>query len=238
MQQNDESNEPENPFAFPQSSSIESKTVASKDSEARELRPLKTIWTRPRDTVRRVVAKNPELHMVLLAGLAGIGKVLDRASTSDAGDEMPTEAIIGAACAFGPLGGLLSLWIGSHLIRLTGTWVGGTGAREHIKTAIVWASVPAVFALLLWIPQILLFGSDMFTEETPRIDAQPMLFSAIALTELVLGIWGFVLLCNTIAEVQGYRSAWRGLGNLFLAGAVIMVPLLVIAFSVPSLLQD
>jgi hypothetical protein len=35
-----------------------------------------------------------------------------------------------------------------------------------------------------------------------------------------------VLLCNTIAEVQGFRSAWFGLFNLILAGVVIVVAVL------------
>jgi hypothetical protein len=158
----------------------------------------------------------------------------------NAGDNMPMAAIIGVACVFGPLGGLLSLWIGSHLIRLSGKWIGGAGNREHIKTAIAWASVPTVFALPLWIPQILLFGSDMFTEETPRLDAQTMLlipFFAMALMEIVLSVWAFVLLCNTIAEVQGFRSAWRGLGNIVLAGAVVVVPLFAIVWYMVLLSQ-
>ena len=50
---------------------------------------------------------------------------------------------------------------------------------------------------------------------------------------MVIGIWGFVLLCNAIAEVQGFYSAWRGLGNLLLSVAVIVVPLMaIIAFIV------
>jgi hypothetical protein len=121
------------------------------------------------------------------------------------------------------------------LIRLSGTWIGGLAPREHIKTAIAWASVPSVFALLLWIPQILLFGSDMFTEETPRLNAQPALlipFLAILLAELVLAIWGFVLLCNSVAEVQRFRSAWRGLGNIILAGAVVIIPLVAVVFAI------
>jgi hypothetical protein len=78
----------------------------------------------------------------------------------------------------------------------------------------------------------------MFTEETPRLDAQPALgipLIALSLLEVVLGVWTFVLLCHTIAEVQGFRSAWRGLGNVVLAGAVIVVPLLLFAFALSAL---
>ncbi|QDU94367.1 Yip1 family protein [Lignipirellula cremea] len=240
MQRDDEWNPSENPYATPRSLAYESKPGAGAEHSEQELKPFRTIWTRPRETVRRIIAVNPELHVVLLACLAGIGETLDRASMRNLGDKMPLAAILGVALVFGPLGGLLSLWVGSHLIRLSGNWMGGAGNRESIKTAIAWASVPAVFALPLWIPAIAFFGSDMFTAATPRLDAQPVLwipFVAIALVEIVLGVWGFVLLCNTIAEVQGFHSAWAGLGNLILAGALFFVPLLVIVFGVVFLLQ-
>jgi hypothetical protein len=193
--------------------------------------PIWTIWTSPRQTVRRIVAEDPNRHVVLLVCLAGIGEALNRASTRNAGDKLPVGAIIAIAVVLGPLGGLLGLWIYSHLIRWTGTWLGGKAPREHVRTAIAWSSVPAVFALPLWIPELLLFGSEMFTQATPRLDANPALaipLLVMGLLELVLGVWAFVLLCNTVAEVQGFHSAWRGLLNLFLAGAVIIVPIILI----------
>lgn len=232
MQHDDRFDEGGNPYATP--SSMSDEPLPSIVAEG-EFKPFWTIWTRPRQTVRQIITVDPELHVLLLVCLAGIGEALDRASMRNVGDVLPVAAIIAIACVFGPLGGLLSLWIGSHLIRLSGTWIGGLAPREHIKTAIAWASVPSVFALLLWIPLILLFGSDMFTEETPRLNSQPALlipFLGIVLAELVLAVWGFVLLCNTIAEVQGFRSAWRGLGNIMLAGAVVVIPLVAVVFAI------
>jgi hypothetical protein len=74
----------------------------------------------------------------------------------------------------------------------------------------------------------------------PRLEAQPWLlipFFAIGFTEFVLGVWSFVLLCNTVAEVQGFRSAWRGLGNLLLSGIVVIVPVIVLALIVAGAMQ-
>ena len=236
-----ESSDFENPYVAPRTGSVDAHLAANAEFEAGELRPFRTIWTHPRLTVRRLVAHNPELYVVPLVCLAGIGETLDRASMRNAGDKSPLEVILGIAVVLGPLFGLLSLWIMSHLIRITGNWIGGTAPREHIRTAIAWASVPAVVALPLWIPQLALFGSEMFTKETPRLDAEPMLYIpllAIIIIEMILGIWGFVLLCNTVAEVQGYRSACRGLGNLLLAGLLLVVPILVIAFVLVMLLSS
>ncbi len=220
MHPDDQFDAHQNPYAMPESVSPEP-----------ELRPFHTIWTRPRETVRAIVEVDPRLHVVLLACLAGIGETLSRASMGNAGDELSTEAIIAIACLMGPLGGLLSLWISSFLLQWSGYMIGGIGDRVHIRTAIAWASVPAVFALPLWIVKLLLFGSTVFTEAGPRFETQPTLlipFLGIAVVEMVLGIWSLVLACNTIAEVQGYRSAWAGLGNIFLAGFIVVVAVIVL----------
>lgn len=201
--------------------------------------PLKTIWTSPRETIRRIVSENPELHVVLLTCLSGVGQVLDRASMRDAGDILPVPAIFAVACLLGPLSGLFSLWILSHLCRLAGTWMGGTATREHIKAAIAWASVPVVFSLALWIPQLALFGSELFTAETPGIDSQSLpltvVFVGLGVAELVLGVWTIVLLCHTLAEVQGYSSAWRGLGNIVLAIVIVAIPLAMLGITIAYL---
>ncbi|MBX7245594.1 MAG: YIP1 family protein [Candidatus Sumerlaeaceae bacterium] len=194
--------------------------------------PFRTIWTSPRETIRRIVANDPEFYVIFLTCLVGIQGSLDRASARSLGDKWPVPFIIGLACTAGPVGSLLSLWLFSHLIRWTGRWLGGTAIREHIRTAIAWGYVPVVFSLPLWIPELALFGSELFTEETPRLDSQPELlisFLAFCAVEVVLGLWALVLFCNTIAEVQGFRSAWAGLGNFCLAVAVVIVPVILLA---------
>lgn len=216
-----------NPYAAPQDATDETIHVEPEG----ELQPFKTIWTSPRVTVRRIIAVNPDMHVLLLACLAGIGNTLNRASTRNAGDEMPLLVILLLSVVLGPLGGLFSLYVGAALLRLTGRWIGGTGIAHHLRTAMAWAYVPSVAALVLWVPLILLLGDDMFTEATPRLDAQPLLwipFLAMVLVGMVAGFWTLVLLCNTIAEVQGFRSAWAGFGNMLLAGMVLFVPLMLI----------
>jgi hypothetical protein len=233
MQQDGERAGPLNPYAAPLSLSTSAPAVDDDDDVfvLEEFKPFKTIWLRPRATVRSIIATDPALHVDLLASLWGIGQVLDRASMRNLGDSLPMWGILALAVVLGPLGGLFRLWITSHLVCLSGEWLGGACIRERVKTAIAWSFVPQVVALLLWVPLLLLLGSETFTAESPRLDAQPWLWLPIgtaAMAGLAMTTWSLVLLCHTIAEVQGYRSAWRGLGNLVLAAMVIFVPLLVI----------
>lgn len=229
MQQNDASRDHANPYAAPLALSEEAPAVAGETIPLADFRPFRSMWTRPRVTVRTIVATDPELYVLPLVAVSGVVEVLDRASGRNAGDSLSLTAILGMACAVGPLGGLFQLWIASHLIRFSGFWLGGTGNREHLKTAIAWSLLPSACSLAFWAVQLLLLGGEMFTTETPRLDAQPMLwipFGATVLGEVTLGVWSFVLLCHAVAEVQGYRSAWRGLGNLVLAWLVVFIPLL------------
>lgn len=69
------------------------------------LKPFRTIWLRPRETIRRIVAVNPDLNVLLLVCLAGIGQALDRASNRNLGDRTPMAMIICFAIVLGPLGG-------------------------------------------------------------------------------------------------------------------------------------
>ena len=174
-------------------------------------------------------------HVVLLVCLAGVGEALKPAAIWSAGGSLPLAVILAAACVLGPLAGLFGLWIGSHLLKLTGLWLGDRSPRKHLCTALAWRGVPFVSALVLWIPQLLLIGNEALTKETPQLDAriatQPLLrilTIAVAIIELVLAVWGSVLTCNTIAEVQGFRSAWRGLLNTIVASAGIVLVIMLL----------
>ena len=235
MDERDDPSQEDNPYRSLLSSAELPGEVPPDYPESSRPGPLRTIWRNPRETIRRIVATDPELHVTLLICLAGIGESLNRASNRNAGDKLSLEVILAFACILGPLGGLFGVWMYSHLIRFSGNWLGGRGIYEEIKAAIAWASVPNVAGLVLWIPLLLITGREAFTEDAPNLVANSQLAIAaflIAIAQLILGIWSVVLLCNTIAEVQDYQSAWRGLGNLLLAGFVLVIPIVIVVLVV------
>lgn len=187
--------------------------------------PLRSIWRAPRETIRRIVAHDPGRAVNSLLALNGIGQALGRASERHAADGMPLPQLAAAVLVGGAMGGVFGGWMLSHLLRISGRWIGGTADRRRLLAAVAWAGVPAIAGLLLWIPQLAVAGRDMFTAVTPRIDASPVavpVLAACSVAGLVLGIWSTVLACQTIAEVQGFRSAWKGFGNLLLAGVLLV----------------
>ncbi len=193
-------------------------------AEAREsaFNPWISMWLAPRRTVRRLLDTDPNRHVILLACLGGIGEGLARASARGLGDSYPLPVVIAIGIVGGVVGGLLSLYLWSILISWTGTWLKGRAAPREIRTVLAWASVPAVWALGLWIPEIAIFGEELFATEMPRVDESSTLTLALigfGIVETVVVVWTFVLLARSIAEAQGF-GAWKGFANLLIAIAL------------------
>ncbi|MFA6561403.1 MAG: Yip1 family protein [Verrucomicrobiia bacterium] len=202
--------------------------------------PFLTIWLSPRETIRRIVEWNPNYCVIWLACLAGVGQAIDRSTMRDLGDKVPLAVLFTIVLIGGPLIGLLHLYISSLLLRWTGKWLGGTGSTRHLRTALAWGCLPYVFCLPLDLVAWLIAGRELFTKETPHLEAHPGLmipFIVIGLMEVTLAIWSVEILCQTIAEVQGYRSAWCGFGNIMLSVLVPIAALLVLALILVALIK-
>ncbi|MCF6139156.1 Yip1 family protein [Pseudalkalibacillus berkeleyi] len=191
---------------------------------------LLTIWTSPRKTIRTILDSGDDKYTLILVSIAGIMNALNRASGSNMGEDMSIWAIILLALFFGPLSGIISLYIGTLLISWTGKWIGGVGDHSEIKVAYAWSNVPAIISVILWIPQLIFFGDDMFTANMEKVESNlgfTILFFAISAIEAVLLVWGIIILIKSIAEAQQF-SSWRAIGNLLLSVLIVVVPILLI----------
>lgn len=196
-----------------------------------ELNPWKTIWLKPRLTYRYLLANNPEYMVILLAMLAGIHSALDRASGRSSGDDLSLGAIIGSALLGGVIGGIITLFLGSWLVKVAGSWLGGRANTVQIRLVYAWASVPGVVGLAALVLSIVLFGKDMFTTYTPTISANMIntsLFWGFTLIQLVFSIWSIALYIIGVAEVHEF-SKWRAFFSIVIAVLLIMVPIVSIA---------
>jgi len=201
------------------------------------LNPWFSMWTQPRATIQQIVDTDPERLVLILSAVAGFSETLDRAVMKSLGDRLDWPVIIAIAAVAGPIGGIIGLYLGGALIRWTGTWLNGQAPSKNIRAAMAWSSVPLIWALLLWPPELALFGQELFTTETPLMDASPGLlyaYLAFALVETTIGIWVCVAFLKCLGQVQGF-SAWKALGNVLLASLVIAIPLLVIALGLSVL---
>ena len=91
-----------------------------------------------------------------------------------------------------------------------------------------------IWSLLLWIPEVALFGNELFTTATPRLDGSvglTVLLLSFFVVEAVIAVWAFVVFLKCLGQVQGF-SAWKALGNTLLVVPVILLPILLIALAV------
>lgn len=189
------------------------------------------IWLRPRQTIRRIVTANPRYGVVLLVALSGSSATV-MAWPGDRARSFGLTALLFLACTMGPLAGLAVLWIGAWIVRGLGrALMGGRAAPEEMRAALAWANVPLVAALPV---AVLLTVLEPPTGSADPSPALGVLMTLLGLALVVLGIWALVIACHTVAEVQGYSSARKGLWNL-LPSIGIVVAIGVLA-AIPILL--
>ena len=198
---------------------------------ATQTNPWFSIWTKPRETIQSIVNRNPEYLVIPLAALAGVSEALDKASTKSVGDSLSLPGVFLLAVVAGSISGIIGLYIFGYLLKVTGKWLGGQSDAQNIRTAIAWSSVPVIWALLLWVPELLIFGNDLFTSPTPRVEAHPYVYFGFLGVELVIAIWSLMIFFKCLGQVQGF-SAWRGLGSAVLALVLVLVPFLLLALIV------
>ena len=181
--------------------------------------------------MRRPDVVSSRSTVIVLAGFIGIGQVLDRLSARSMGDTLSIPLLFLLVLTLGPILGIVMVYVAAALLHLTGKWLGGSASSAAIRAAYAWSSVPIVAALVLWIPYLLIAGREMFTRETPELDASPskaMAIAALGLVESALVVWTIVLLLKCLSEVQHF-SVWKAGENVLLG---VLAPLALIAFVV------
>jgi len=217
-----------NPFATPQAALHDPvRMVTTAPVEA--LNPWWSMWIYPRATTRQILDSGSTRMVPVLATLYGISATLSRVSTRGMPASMPAWGVLVMALILGPLVGLITLYVGGAILGWIGRRLGGIGTNQDVRTALAWSYVMDVEALVLWIPNFALFGSEAFYASKPAFDAwaeaQPFvvwpLLSLVVIVALVVSVWSFVVRLKCIAEAHQF-SAWRALATVF----VIVLPFL------------
>lgn len=197
-------------------------------SAPQPLDPWLSMWTRPRATVRQILDTDPNRGVLLLAVLSGILSSFSSAAGGSVGDLVPLPIIIVACVVIGAVSGLIGLFISGAVLAWVGRQLGGNGDARSVRTAIAWATVPTIWTGTLLIPELILFGQELFSSTAPRIAANPILALTLllfGLVEIFVGIWAFVVFLHSLGEAHGF-SAWRALGTLILASLFMAIPLI------------
>ena len=169
----------------------------------------KSIWTRPRETIREVVAENPNQSIWILATISGLSSLFNFL-----GEAVVIIGLIPLVISLllTPLIGMFLFSVWSGLMLLTGRLLKGQGSFHTIRAAQGWASVPLLVNIGLSIVWSLIFlmmlrGSFYFS---------PWVGEVFHYIKLVFAIWGLVLYVKALSEVQKF-SVLKAIGNLLLS---------------------
>ena len=188
------------------------------------------IWTSPRQVFRYINDNHYDKYVTVLLVLSGISRSFDRASMKNMGDKMSIWAILGLCIILGGLLGWISYYIYAALVSWTGKWLKGQGDTSSILRIFSYAMIPSIIALVFLIPQIGIYGVEIFKEDGEITSAgwisNIFVYGSMFL-EVVLGIWTLIFCVVGISEVQKL-SIGKAILNLLLPLLVFLVPILII----------
>lgn len=197
-----------------------------------QLNPWFSMWNRPRDTIQQIVdSDDPENMVLLLAAIEGVSSSLNSSSSNFVGDQFSLMSILLAVLFIGPIVGVIGLYISGFLVSWTGKWIGGQASSSDIRIALAWAQIPIIWTVGIWIPEILIFGQELFMspDENGLILTAPYAFFAVGffIVKVTASLWAFVLLLKSVGQVQGF-SVWKALWNLMIPGLLFLIPVMLI----------
>lgn len=190
-----------------------------------ELNLWKSIWLKPRETVRYAIDHKPMKFAVILALIAGIFDLLNASTQNNFGDSISIPMIFVLAIILGPILGIIGWWISAGIATIVGTWLGGIGTFSELKMAFSVTYIPLILFGLLLIPNFLILGKVLFIEDFDISFGKTIWLFFSGFIGIVVGIWSFVIRINAIAEAHQF-SAWRGFWTIFIPSAVIFIVLL------------
>jgi hypothetical protein len=196
------------------------------------MNPWLSIWTRPRATIRAIVDSDPRRHVMALIVLAGFFNALNRAAEKGTGDQLGIPGVIGTACVAAVIG--IPIW---YLIAAYARWAaslwGSNASTVEVRAAIAWAGTPIImWNFLLWPLQLLLWGGEVFSSNTPTLDAAELqIVWGLFACAVVVFIWSSVVGLKTLAEVHGFTVA-KTLG----VGLFMLVPFLAIGLAAAAVM--
>jgi hypothetical protein len=172
--------------------------------------PWLTIWTSPRETIKKIVAKDPNQSIWILASIIGFGYLYDLAM------ELPgfVVLVLLPMAVLSPFLGMVLLNIEAWIYLKVGEWLKGRAKFQVVRAAGAWSSIP----MIPLIPVIMGLELIPFIRDVSISSAAFLVSLYIALLTVlfVLIVWSIVIQIGTISQVQRF-SICRATVNVMAA---------------------
>lgn len=173
------------------------------------------MWIDPKGVVKHVTETPHPKSFWLLAFIYGLNAMLAYApfflSDFSLWGKVGISVVLGA-----PLG-YIALSIFSLFLYWSGKLIKGAGSFVNLRTATAWSTVTLFVNLIVWVVYIVGFSDLMAGSRASELTGAPAIVLMLCnWGVLVAAIWGIVLLCKGVGQVQGF-SSWLGLLNVVFA---------------------
>ncbi|OGN64164.1 MAG: hypothetical protein A3E80_06005 [Chlamydiae bacterium RIFCSPHIGHO2_12_FULL_49_9] len=186
------------------------------------LNPWLSMWSQPRSTIRAIVHINPSYGVIYLASMYALQGFLYFSNLWSAGLSLPLYAIVLSALVLSPLVGMAWIYMDAFVLGLTGRWLGGDAMPSHLRSVLAWSKIPFSINLLMW---FILLGTN--SEAAFILDGGEPSSLFINFITFVVSIWSFVLLTQSLREIQGF-SISRSIANIALTKVVLFIFILLL----------
>jgi Yip1-like protein len=141
----------------------------------------------------------------LLAAAQGLATTVMVYRTQLSASGFTAGEILGTACLFGPLGGMLSIYVFAAIYGRLGTRAGGKSARNQVFHVLAYGGIPVAASLVLWIFTALLVGEAAIVEKPgAEVDGfVGFVLHAQLAAYLLLLFWSIVLQVMGFSETLG-----------------------------------
>ena len=195
--------------------------------------PWLSIWTEPKKTIRAIVNSNAKFGFLILSAIYGLPLAFNLAQSFAFSGAVPIWAILVGSLVVCTFLGMIGISLSAWLLHLTGRWIGGKGNFQTVRAAVAWSNVPNIVTILMWFVLLGIFGAQVFNRdfsETHFVGYQAGVLFLIMLVETIVSIWGFIILLNALAEVQGF-SIWRAILNVVIPFVAVVAIVYVVGWA-------
>src|SRR5262249_8647104 len=149
--------------------------------------PWLSVWLSPRQTIEGIVAANPRRHVLLLAGLGGIGAIISVLIGFGAATELMDLSNFAHLAVVGFAFGIVCRYINGLSYKWSRRMLGGRASSVEVRTAFAWGALPNIVGVAIFL--VILVGANLAGMPKPASGA---LISALQGITAVLGLWSLV----------------------------------------------
>jgi hypothetical protein len=172
---------------------------------------LTTVWFRPRESARGECPE-PLLLQLAIVWAWGAAYALERGMFEGKMPHLSFGMRLSLPLIVGLFGGAFYFWSLSIAIDLTSSWFKGRATLPQIRRALVIGAIPKAFSLVFFVLFAVVLGHAFFdgVEDFEELASSDLVVSGLAaIAILVLTGWSVIATSNALAEVQGFKSAWK-----------------------------